>query len=349
MAKARSEVMIANPSRRAALKAGTALLALAGMRGLHAAPATIRINIPGPLLMPFFPVELIPKLGIDAQLGTHLGIRYHISGVLALEDMLAGNAEFAGAGFPILPKFLEKNHQLVAIARLSSGAPPYAIVVRADLAGTIRTIADLRGRTLGVHVGSPTTKTYLQLVAEQWVSAHGVRPEQVRWAPVAQNYEGVYGAMAGETVDAVFCEEPYSASLVRAGLGRVLASLNDSRQSGLIAGRNHLRAVIVTTPEHIRANPQRVQTLTRMLRRALQWTSAATPAEIVARLAIADAGQRADIVDALKRLPAQYSPDGGFSDTEIEATREFMRAVGIALPAGTDIRDLIDDRWIRLD
>lgn len=349
MAKTRFDPAAPNPSRRAALKTFAALMALAGMRRLQAAPTTIRINIPGPLLMPFFPVELIPKLGIDAQPGAHLGIRYHLSGVLALEDMLAGNAEFAGAGFPVLPKFLEKGRQVVAIARLSSGAPPYAIVVRADLADTIRSIADLRGRTLGVHIGSPTTKTYLQLVAEQWVSAHGVRPDQMRWAPVAQNYEGLYGAMAGETVDAVFCEEPYSASLVRAGLGRVLASLNDPRQSGLIAGRNHLRAVIVTTPERIRTDPRRVQSMVRMLRQAQQWISAATPAEIAARLDIADAGQRADIVDALTRLPAQYSPDGGFSDTEIEATREFMRAVGITLPAGRDIRDLIDDRWIRTE
>ncbi|MBI5040847.1 MAG: ABC transporter substrate-binding protein [Gammaproteobacteria bacterium] len=349
MAKTRFALDILNPSRRAALKALTALLACGGMQRLAAEPTTIRINIPGPLLMPFFPVELIPKLGIDAQLGADLGIRYHPSGVLALEDMLAGNADFAGAGFPILPKFLEKGRSVVAVARLSRGVPPYAIVVRADLADSIRTIADLRGRTLGVHIGSATTKTYLQLVAELWVSLHGVRADEMRWAPVAQNYEGVYGAMAGETVDAVFVEEPYSASLVRAGLGRVLANLYDPRQSAGIAGKNHLRAVIVTTPERIKANPQRVQTMVRMLRRALQWTSAATPADIVARLAIEDAGQRADIVDALTRLPAQYSPEGDFTAAEIESTREFMRAVGIKLPAGKDIRDLIDDRWVRLD
>lgn len=319
------------------------------MQRLAAEPATIRINIPGPMLMPFFPVELIPKLGIDAQLGAHLGVRYHPTGVLALEDMLAGNADFAGVGFPVLPKFVEKGRPVVAIARLSSGAPPYAIIVRADLAESIRSIEDLRGRTLGVPVGSATTKTYLQLVAELWVSAHGVNAEQVRWAPITQTYEGVYGAMAGETVDAVFCEEPYSASLVRAGLGKVLASLSDPRNPVHLAGQQHLRAVIVTTPERIEAHPQRVEAMVRMLRRALQWTSKATPADIVARLGIDDAGQRTDIVDALTRLPTQYNHDGTFDATEIEATREFMHAVGIKLPAGKDVRDLIDDRWIRLD
>lgn len=336
-------------NRRQVLKAIAAALALAGWQRSHAESDTIRINIPGPLLMPFFPIELIPRLGIDRHLGFNLGIRYHPTGVLALEDMLAGNADFAGAGFPVLPKFLEQGRQVVAIGRLSSGAPPYAIIVRADLADKIRSIEDLRGHTLGVPIGSATTKTYLQLIAELWVSAYGVFPEQLRWAPITQTYDGVYGAMAGETVDAVFCEEPYSASLIREGLGKLLASLNDPRNPVRVIGREHLRAVIVTTRDRVRAHPESVRAMAQMLNRSLRWVRAAAPADIVAQLQIADADQRADIIDALTRLPTPYSGDGDFSEAEVEATREFMRAVGITLPGNADIRTLIDDRWIKAD
>lgn len=336
-------------NRRQVLKAIAAALALAGWQRSHAESDTIRINIPGPLLMPFFPIELIPRLGIDRHFGFNLGIRYHPTGVLALEDMLAGNADFAGTGFPVLPKFIEQGRQVVAIGRLSSGAPPYAIIVRADLADKIRTIEDLRGHTLGVPIGSATTKTYLQLIAELWVSAYGVFPEQLRWAPITQTYDGVYGAMAGETVDAVFCEEPYSASLVREGLGKLLASLNDPRNPVRVIGREHLRAVIVTTPDRVRAHPESVRAMAQMLSRSLRWIRAAAPADIVAQLQIADADQRADIVDALTRLPTPYSGDGDFSEAEVEATREFMRAVGITLPGNADIRTLIDDRWVKAD
>jgi NitT/TauT family transport system substrate-binding protein len=336
-------------NRRQVLKAIAAALALAGWQRSHAESDTIRINIPGPLLMPFFPIELIPRLGIDRHLGFNLGIRYHPTGVLALEDMLAGNADFAGAGFPVLPKFLEQGRQVVAIGRLSSGAPPYAIIVRADLADKIRSIEDLRGHTLGVPIGSATTKTYLQLIAELWVSAYGVFPEQLRWAPITQTYDGVYGAMAGETVDAVFCEEPYSASLVREGLGKLLASLNDPRNPIRVIGREHLRAVIVTTRDRVRAHPESVRAMAQMLNRSLRWVRAAAAADIVAQLQIADADQRADIIDALTRLPSPYSGDGDFSAAEVEATREFMRAVGITLPGNADIRTLIDDRWVKAD
>lgn len=349
MVESRNDAVACDPIRRRILKAIATLIAMGGAERLSAATESLKINIPGPLLMPFFPIELIPKLGIDRQLDTQLGIRYHPTGVLALEDMLAGNADFAGVGFPVLPKFLEHGRSVVAVARLSSGAPPYAIIVRKDLAGEIRSIADLRGRTLGVPVGSATTKTYLQLVAELWVSSHGVRPQQVRWAPITQTYDGVYGAMAGQTVDAVFCEEPYSASLVRQNLGVTLASLNDPRNPVRVAGRDHLRAVIVTTPQTVREHPGRVERMVRMLRRSLQWTASATPQAIVDRLEIADSAQCADLIDALTRLPTPYSGDGRFSETEIAATRDFMRAVGIALPGGADVKTLIDDRWVNRD
>lgn len=334
-------------SRRTILKVLVATLAMSGGQWSRADIPTIRINIPGPLLMPFFPIELIPRLGIDRQLGFKLGIRYHPTGVIATEDMLAGNADFAATGFPILPKFVARGQPLVAIGRLSSGAPPYAIIVRADLSDRIRTIEDLRGHTLGVPVGSATTKTYLQLVAELWVSAYGVSSDQLRWAPITQTYDGVYGAMAGQTVDAVFCEEPYSASLVRKGLGRQLASLNDPLNPVRVVGREHLRAVIVATPERIAKHPDTVQAMATMLSQALKWASAASPEEIVGELRIEDEGQRADIIDALHRLPSPYNPDGGFSEEEIEATRDFMRAVGITMPGNADIRTLIDDRWIK--
>lgn len=336
-------------TRRTLLKSLCAALALAGWQRAHGEQHTIRINIPGPLLMPFFPIELIPALGIDRKLGFKLGIRYHPTGVLALEDMLAGNADFAGIGFPILPRFIAQGRRVVAIGRLSKGAPPYAIIVRADLADRIRSIEDLRGHTLGVPVGSATTKTYLQLVAELWVSAHGVKREELRWAPITQTYDGVYGAMAGQTVDAVFCEEPYSASLVRKGLGQPLASLNDPLNPVGVIGREHLRAVIVTTPDRLERDPDSARAMAGMLSQALGWASAATPGQIVDQLRIADPEQRADIVDALTRLSVPYSPDGGFSEQEIEATRDFMREVGITMPDGADIRTLIDDRWVKED
>lgn len=212
-------------SRRQMLTRLSAMALVALLRPAQAADVeVIRVNIPGPHLMPFFPLELIPVLGIDRELGAHLAIRHLPSGVLAAEDMLAGNADFAGTGFPVMPNFIARHNPLSRSPRCRARAPPYAIVVRKNLASSIRSLADLRGHSVGVPMGSVSTKTYLQLLAEHWVASHGVRPQEVRWVPITQNYEGVHGALAGAVADAVFCEEPNSSSLVREGLGVQLAA-----------------------------------------------------------------------------------------------------------------------------
>lgn len=335
-------------SRREALARLGALGLAASLRPVHAAgEEIIRLNIPGPSLMPFFPLELIPVLGIDREFGVRLAIRHLPSGVLAAEDMLAGNADFAGTGFPILPNFVAKRRNVSAIAALSSGAPPYSIVVRKDLAGRIRSLADLRGHSVGVPMGSISTKTYLQLLAELWVATHGVRPQEVRWVPITQNYEGVHGALAGEVTDAVFCEEPNSSSLVREGLGVQIASLYDPKQPVQLVGSNHIRAVLVAAPATLQARPQAARKMVKMLRRSLKWMYDVPREQIPLRLGIADPAQRADIVQALGRMPSFYSRDGSFDKVEIEATRQFMQSVGLAMPAGRDIATLIDPRWLR--
>jgi NitT/TauT family transport system substrate-binding protein len=336
--------------RRSFLQAIAAMPAISVARAALAdetGPVPIRINIPGPHLMPYVPVELIPLLGIDRALGAQLAIRYLPSGVLALEDVVAGNGHFAGVGFTVMPTFVAKGKPVMAIATLSSGTPPYAVLIRNDLARQIRSVRDLKGRSIGIPMGSTTTKTYLQMLMELWLDAYGVKSNQVRWVATNQNYDGMFGALASQTVDAVFCEEPLSGSLTRKGVGKPLASLSDPKNPIRIVGPRHLRAVIASTPGLTEANPQRAALMARMLKRALHWMRSNSPEEVIRKLDIADAELAQDMVDAMRRTPGMFSPDGDFPASEIESTRLFMKAAGMELPSGGNIRNLIDERWIR--
>ncbi len=336
-------------NRRAALQA---LLALGVTpwsgpgRGAPSPANLIRINVPGPQLLPFIPVELIPVLGIDRELGVRLAIRHLPNGVQALEDLVAGDAHFAGTGFSVLPNFVAKGKPVVALATLSSGAPPYAVLVRNDLAADIRTLKDLTGRSLGIPLGSPTSKTYLQVIMELWLRAWGVASDQVRWVPAGMNLDGMHGALASGAVDAVFCEEPLAGTLVRRKIGTLLASLSDAKNPARFVGRQHFRAVLASTPALIAADPRRAELMARMLQRSLAWLHRTSPAAVVARLGFTDAQQARDIADALRRLPDLYSRDGRFAAAGIDSTRQFLNAAGIPLPAGLDVRDLIDERWV---
>ncbi|MEO5342013.1 MAG: ABC transporter substrate-binding protein [Gammaproteobacteria bacterium SHHR-1] len=318
---------------------------LAAARGDDPAPLLIRINVPGPHLLPFIPIELIPQLGLDRALGAQLVIRHMPSGVPALERVVAGDAQFAAVGFPVLARFAGKGKPVVALASLSSGMPPYVLLVRKDLAGRITRMEDLKGRSIGAPLGSETAKSYPRTLLELWLSAHDIGADQVRWVPTSIDFSGMYGALASGAVDAVFCEEPLSSALLRAGHGQLLASLNDAEQCQNIPARGHLRAVIASTPKTVAAEPQRTRLLIQMLLRALDWMRDKSPRQIIQQLPIPDTSWADDLSAALTRLPSIYSANAAFTEGEIEASRNFLQATGTSLPEGMDLRQLIDGRW----
>jgi NitT/TauT family transport system substrate-binding protein len=297
-------------------------------------------------MLPYLPIELIPRLGIDQALGAQLAIRYLPSGVLALEDVVAGNGHFAGVGFTVLPNFVAKGKSVAAVATLSSGVPPYSILIKPELAKSVRSVRDLRGRSIGIPLGSQTSKTYLQTVLEIWLKAYGVGASELRWVQTNQNLDGMYGALAGGVVDAVFCEEPLAGTLVRKKVGKRLASLSDPKAPGRASWANHLRAILAAPREMLDTHPRRAELMAGMLQRSLKWIRTNKAADIVARLGIQDVELAQDLADPLKRMPNLYSPDGRFKPAELEATRAFIEASGTPLPAGMDIRSLIADKWV---
>lgn len=335
--------------RRTMLK-GLATCAVLAVLKANAAqgaePQVIRVNIPGPHLLPFIPIELIPKLGIDQALGVQLAIRYLPSGVLALEDALSGNAQFAGTAFSVLPTFVAKGKPVFAVAVLSSGVPPYSILIRPELAKSVRRLSDLKGRSIGVPMGSVTSKTYLQVMLELWLATQGVRNNEVRWVQTNQNLAGMEGSLASGMVDAVFCEEPLAGTLVRKKIGLHLASLSDPNAPGRAGWANHIRAVLACPREVVERHPQQVDLMTAMLKRSLHWIHSNQPADIVARLGVEDVELGQDLASAIKRIPNLFSPDGRFKPAEVEASRQFLAETNAPLPPGVNIQGLIADKWV---
>ncbi|MFN3545433.1 MAG: ABC transporter substrate-binding protein [Thiobacillus sp.] len=323
---------------------GLPLLALPGIaraRPVH----TIRVNIPGPGALPFTPLELIPKLGFDRVLKAKLHIRHFPSGVQGLEDMLAGNADFAGLGFSVLPTMRAKGQDVVAIAPLSGSTPPLAVVVDATLRDKVRTLADLRGRSIGVPIGSAKSKTHTQRMAELMLASGGVQRNQVRWVGTGQNIDGQTGALLGKMVDAVFCEEPFPTMLVNRGAGFVLADLRDPQRRASIPGAAHLRAVLATRGALVREDPQQVKPMVEMLQRTLVWMHVQKAAAIVARLDVGDEQERRDRVMAMMRAPDMFPSDTRFSRAQVEATRAFLKAGNDVGTEFSDPAQSVDDTW----
>lgn len=330
-----------NPTRRNILKCLGALSLIHPVSAFATESQLIRLNIPGPRSLPFLPLELIPLLGIDQRLGVQLVIRYFPSGVRALEDMLAGNAHFSAQGFTVLYAFHNKGKAVQALAPLSGLVPPFGLVARKDLRPQLKTIADLRGRSIGISVGSVTSKTYSQQVAEVFLAANGIRPDEIRWVPTAQNWDGQFGALSSGSVDAVYCEEPFLSGLVRKQAGYILSDFSNPDVMAILPGAAHIRATLTTSGEQLRAQPQRARLMLDMLGQSLQWMNSSSAQTITDRLAIEDRDERSELVEVLTRHSGMFARDILFSRQQIEATDQFMRAAGLLTDSRFDLRTLI--------
>ena len=306
----------------------------------------IRLNLPGPGSLPFLPLELIPALGFDREMGVRLLLRYHPSGIRAMEDVLGGNADFAALGFPALPVLQAKGKDVVAIAPISGVEHTFHMVVRKDLAKQITRLQDLKGRTIAASTGSPSSKTYMQMVTEILLAAHGIGSQQVRWLPTGQNWESISGALLSKATDAVFCEQPFPNRLIQTGLGVSLADLSDPKIRLRIAGIDALRSTIATSRTLLSQpdGPHKADLMVRMLRRSLVWLQASTPETVARHAVVNSAEEREEIALLLKQTPRIYSTDARFIAQQIQDTDAFLRA------AQGDIRlapaaSLVDDRW----
>jgi len=306
----------------------------------------IRLNLPGPGSLPFLPLELISSLGFDREIGARLVLRYHASGIRALEDVLAGNADFAALGFPTLPVLMTKGKDTVAIAPISGEQQVFHLMVRKDLAKKITRIKDLAGHTIGTSTGSPSSKTYMQMMAEIILQAHGVGQRQVRWLPTGQNWESASGAFVSRAADALFCEQPFPNRLLREGLAVSLLDLSDTRKQAGLAGINALRSVVATSRVFLNQpdGQRKTDLVVRMLRRTLLWLRAATPQTVAQQASMRSKQEQQDITELLTKTPLIFNADARFNLRQVLDTDTFLRAAQSDSTFAPASR-CIDTRW----
>ena len=325
--------------------AALAASVFAPVRAVAAEPTVIRVNLPGPGALPFMPLELISALGFDKAVGARLDLRYHISGVLAFEDMIAGNADFSSHGFAILPALARKGKRGAAIVSMAGQAAAVAMLVRHDLAKEIRQISDLKGRVVATTSGSGTAKTYMQMTGEVLLARHGVEASQVRWVQAGQTLEGIGSVLQSRAVDAVWCEEPFASQAVKQGIARFL--MHEAASMKVVNEIGHMRSVVSMAVEpRDAAYEQRAALMVRMTQNALRWMRRHNAAQIVQ--ALPDAETRDEVLDVLRRYPNLFSPDGRFSNRTVTQAGTLLAQLDKQVTPA-ELRTYIEPRWAGLD
>lgn len=332
--------------RRFLLQAGAAWSAtIAGAAGHASEGPVVTLAVPGPGSSVSTIPELAVRLGADRAEGLSLRLRFTGGGGIAIRELYQGNAQFAVFGMSAAMHENLAGPRLVALAAVEHRVP-ITLLVRHDLKGTLRQVADLRGRTVGIHSNSLQTVTNSQHTLALLLRQAGLAPDAVHLIAAGQSWEPQAAALRSGLADALVSEEPFGIRMEQEGLGFALVRLGLPGRPVGLPGEGFLRGALMAPAGLPGAQPQLAERMVRTVQRTLAWRQAHSAEETVARLGLAGA-EAAAFTRMLQQYPTQFSADGRFSAAQLAQTQRFFAESSSGVPAAANYRveTMIVDRW----
>ncbi|MBS1142920.1 MAG: transporter substrate-binding protein [Proteobacteria bacterium] len=315
---------------------------------LAAAETTqLSVSIPGPGAASYYPIELIPKIGADKAEGAELRITFSPGGPDALNQMLNNNTDFAVVGLPAAMSVRLKDSRLTAIAAVND-LPLYALLVRQGLKGEVKSIADLKGKTIGLHSNSASSKSTSQQVLELLFRRGGVSPGSYRIIGIGRRWESEALMLKTGSVDAVIGDEPHASHMAAEKIAYPLVHLGDTETMRQFAGAGFLRGALIARSDKLERDPDKAALMVRILKRTLAWIATHSPEEFANAMGINEPDERKKLIAVLNKYPRQYSKDGSFSNRQLRDTEIFFidSQTGNAQAQHFRIDSMINDQWV---
>jgi NitT/TauT family transport system substrate-binding protein len=312
-----------------------------------AEPLQIAVSVPGPNAASYYPVELIPRIGADKAEGAEVKVVFSPGGPAAIDEMLFNNVDFTVVGLPAAMSVRLIDKRVVALAAIND-LPLYALMVRQELKGKVNSIADLKGRSIGLHSTSTANKSTSQQVLELMFRRGGAPPGSYRVVPIGRRWESESLMLKTGAVDAVIGDEPHATYMAANKIAFPLVHLGDAQTARQYAGAGFLRGALIGRADQLEKDTRKAETMIRIVKRTLNWITTHTSEELVDALGISDPEERQKLVAALKKYPRQYSKDGAFSNKQLRETEIFFIDSQAGNPAAENFRidSMIDARWV---
>jgi len=239
---------------------------------------TLTIAVSGPATNPeYWPLHLAEAEGYFAQEKLAVSLEANRADAGAAEALGRGRVDLAATS---LDAALELGHTGGRPPKLVFGltaTPAVALLVPAAQKDSIRGLADLVGKTIGVPApGTPEQRVLISLLARA-----GIKIPQVTIESYGER--GLVGALESGRVAAVVLGDPYATRLVEAGKASLLIDLRKRGEIARLLGEPVVHAAIFVRADTA-LGPAELKSLVRALLRAMARVEEASPEEIQARL-----------------------------------------------------------------
>ncbi len=285
----------------------------------------IAIAVGGKAAFYYLPLTISEQLGYFKAEGLDVEISDFAGGAKALQALVGGSADVVSGAYEHTINMQSKNQFIQAIV-LMGRAPQIAIGVSTKTMPHYKTLADLRGKKIGVSAPGSSTNMVANLV----LSRAGVKASEVSYVGVG-TAAGALAALRSGQIDAMSNIDPVMTMLEQKGDVKIISDTRTLKGTADVFGGPMPAACFYTHGEFVRKNPNTCQALANAIVHGLKWLQTAGPSDIIKTVPEGYLlGDRALYLASFNKVREAIALDGVLPD---EGARTALRALASFEPS----------------
>ena len=257
-----------------ALGAGT--LAFPALRAQGKLEKTkIALAVGGKAAFYYLPLTITEQLGYFKAEGLEVEISDFAGGARALQAVVGGSADVVSGAYEHTINLQSKNQMFQAFV-LQGRAPQIAFGVSTKNMPNYKSVADLRGKKIGVSAPGSSTNMMANLV----LSRAGLKPSDVSFVGVG-TAAGALVALRSGQIDAMSNTDPVMTMLEQKGEVKIISDTRTLKGTMDVFGGPMPAACLYAPLDFIQKNPNTCQALANAIVHGLKWLQTAGPSDII--------------------------------------------------------------------
>jgi NitT/TauT family transport system substrate-binding protein len=269
----------------------------------------VTIAVGGKNLLYYLPLTIAEQQKYFEAEGLEVEIVDFAGGARALQAVVGGSADVVSGAFEHTLNMQAKGQPMRAFV-LQGRAPQIVLAVSTKTMAGYKSLADLKGRKIGVTAPGSSTNIMANFV----LAKAGIKPAEVSYVGVGASQGAVAAIRAGQ-VDAISNLDPVITILQRAGDIRIISDTRDPAESEKVFGGPMPAACLYAPVAFLEKNPNTAQALASAIVRADKWIQQAGASDVIKVVPESFLlGDRAVYIDAFLKAKSALSPDGLFPE-----------------------------------
>ena len=261
------------------------------------------------------------------------------TGGKSIAALIGGSADFAANALEHAIKARVQGKDLVYVFS-STRLPGFGLIVASSQKGEIKSVADLKGKPVGVSGIGVASHVLLDYMLKK----NGVDPKDVK--VIAVGLSTMPPALEGGKIVAGMAGEPFFSRLIARGAGFSLGNMSSLKETQAILGGEYAFSGAITRPDVIQKRPQVVQKVVTALVKASHFIQTRTPEEIVAAIPQDLVGDRAQYIETVRASREIFAPTGLVTPSGVETVMKVLDSFEVFKERKVDVASTYDMKYV---